>query len=219
MPVAYEAQPLESVELVTQTDGGVIWSNWNFKFFSGGTSSVTTGVASNQIWAAWNNSITCATTNATTLTFPSNSIVWNAWNSQFTFTVSNLGRVKETDEQKQARLLQEQKWKAEREQADKDRKEAEAKAEALLLQNLNDIQKQQFKKHGFFKVHIGGKIYKVNRGVSRNIQLIEEKTDHDKVLRTYCAYPDGVPVGDVLLTQKLWLEANEAEFLRIANAS
>lgn len=29
----------------------------------------------------------------------------------------------------------------------------------------------------------------------------------------------GFKVGDVLLAQKLWLEANEADFLRVANVS
>jgi hypothetical protein len=44
-----------------------------------------------------------------------------------------------------------------------------------------------------------------------------EMNKDGKRIAQYCAHPMHVPVGDVLLTQKLWLECDEPGFLSIAN--
>lgn len=70
----------------------------------------------------------------------------------------------------------------------------------------------------FYLTSSSGKRYRIDRGRSQNVRLVEETTG--KVVRTYCAHPvEAVPDPDTMLAQKLMLETDEAAFLRIANAS
>jgi hypothetical protein len=48
--------------------------------------------------------------------------------------------------------------------------------------------------------------YRIDRGSHGNVKQIDEK---GSIIRSFCIQPEGVPAGDVLLTQKLWLEASD----------
>jgi hypothetical protein len=46
------------------------------------------------------------------------------------------------------------------------------------------------------------------------VHLLDDK---GSIVGRYCIHPRDVPAPDAMLAQKLWLENNEAEFLRVAN--
>lgn len=95
--------------------------------------------------------------------------------------------------------------------------EAEDRAYALLLSCLNNQQKYDLRKRGWFKVaskKMEGHYYSIHIGRSGNVIL------HDKqgfAVSRLCAVIEDVPTSDVLLAQKLMLECNEEHFLEVAN--
>jgi len=89
----------------------------------------------------------------------------------------------------------------------------------LLLEHLTPEQRETFRNNDWFVVD-GGKSktkYRIHsRGsLMANIDVIKD----DKTLHRLCAHCDvhAIPLGDQLLAQKLMLEFDEDEFLRIAN--
>ena len=87
----------------------------------------------------------------------------------------------------------------------------------LLKSNLNPRQLDQFNRERIFEVYGGatGRHYRIRRGWSMNI---DEIGTGGSVVKTWCFYPKGrLCVGDVLLAQKLALEAFELEALEVGN--
>ncbi len=80
---------------------------------------------------------------------------------------------------------------------------------------LDPEQRAQFRKERYFEVITGGRRYRVKHGWAGNVfRLNEQGQETDR----FCIHPTReIPVADNLVSQKLLLEANEAEFLRIAN--
>lgn len=90
------------------------------------------------------------------------------------------------------------------------------RAQRLLAECLTAKQRHDLKRDDAFCVQIGERCYRINRGYSGNVELIEG----DCVRARYCIHPrEDVPNEDTMLAQKLLLEANEDEFLRVANAT
>ena len=89
---------------------------------------------------------------------------------------------------------------------------------ALLVEHLDAEQRRQFEKHGVFHV-IGsdtGKRYAIRVGRAANI--LECENDH-QYIRSWCFQPAGnLPIGDVLLAQKLALEVFEHDALGAARS-
>jgi len=101
------------------------------------------------------------------------------------------------------------------------RRLARIKAMHLLEDHLAPEQKKDLRRYGFFKMYVRNeageeKVYRIHKGIAQNIDLVEEGKKGDKVIDTLCAHPDGVPEGDAMLVQKLMLETNEKDFLKIA---
>lgn len=99
-----------------------------------------------------------------------------------------------------------------------------ARARKLLVENLTEEQRAEFEEKKQFHVRSrSGKLYRVTHGVAGNIYRVENVTESPKwgERRRFCIHPTDheVPAEDVMLAQKLWLEGNEEEFLRVANAS
>lgn len=117
--------------------------------------------------------------------------------------------VHETEEQRIARV-------AAFEAGDRKRKAAEEKAEELLLMCLSDEQKEMYLKYGYLEINTDKAKYRIKKGWAKNV----EKIGHDgKTELKYCIHPSDctVPIPDSMLAQKLMLEYNEQEFLRLAN--
>jgi hypothetical protein len=103
------------------------------------------------------------------------------------------------------------------EQAEKKKRAAVAKARKLLVMNLDSDQLKDFKKHRYFLVEGSrGNLYQVRTGRSHNVRQLDLETM--KPIRTLCAHPiEAVPDFDTMLAQKLWIESDEAEFVKMAN--
>ena len=89
----------------------------------------------------------------------------------------------------------------------------------LLFSHLTTKEAETFKEHGFFEV-IGGETGTVYR-IRNDPSLVANIDVMNGPVRTHrlCAHADRwtIPIGDQLLSQKVMLEVQEREFLRIAN--
>jgi hypothetical protein len=94
---------------------------------------------------------------------------------------------------------------------------AEARSFALLRDWLSPAQRAQYARERQFDV-VGshtGKRYRIRCGQQMNVDEID---DEGAIVATWCFVPDRhVPIGDVLLAQKIALENNELATLAIAN--
>jgi hypothetical protein len=90
-----------------------------------------------------------------------------------------------------------------------------AAARELLLSHLDEEQTEEWQRCRRFHVQTanGERTYRIREGITGNIRLIREGQEVEE----YCIHPSGYPIEDTLLTQKLLLETDEEEFLRIAN--
>jgi hypothetical protein len=194
----------------TSTTTATTWGHW----VSNSTTSTTADT-----WDTW---IDCdATTTATSNYTTSTSTVWVQWT-----TSGQSGRrelvqrgvspeERAAYERQQAEYRERQKAEAERYRAAKER------AEGLLYEHLSDEQRAQIKRDKFFVVQGGktGRKYKIKAdgGLVANVH---EMDDAGAVKRRLCAHLDhaaNAPIFDHLLAQKLMLEHQEEQFLRVAN--
>lgn len=185
------------------------WVTW----VSNMTSSSTAFTASTyNPWLTWTASAVTYANSAAVST-----ATWNSWSvapvqARYVTPV-------ETAEQRVARELrtrqERETWAAQ----DKVRREARriaiSKADDLLESVLSQVQREQLQKESGFLVRgQSGVVYRVRRGRSINV---DEIAGNGEVVRTHCAHPSmDVPDGDTMVAQKLMLECDEQEFLRIA---
>ena len=97
------------------------------------------------------------------------------------------------------------------------RRAAEEKGLILLKQWLSPAQLAQYEKYGYFEVTGGdsGKRYRIRPTHQMNVDELDERG-----VRTVscCFGPEGeLPIGDVMLAQKIALENNERAALALAN--
>lgn len=93
---------------------------------------------------------------------------------------------------------------------------ASKRAKRLLAECLTAKQRRALKREDAFRVQIGERQYRIKRGYAGNVELVEG----DRVRERYCIHPpQDIPDEDTMLAQKLLLEADEAAFLRVANAT
>ena len=108
-----------------------------------------------------------------------------------------------------------QKAEAERYRAAKDR------AEGLLYEHLTDEQRAEIKRHKFFVVKGGktGRKYRINAdgGLVANVHEIDDRGAVRRRLCAHISHAANAPIFDHLLAQKLMLEYQEEEFLKVAN--
>ena len=97
------------------------------------------------------------------------------------------------------------------------RRTAEEKALTLLKQWLSPAELAQYEKYSYFEVTGGdsGKRYRIRPTHQMNVDELNERG-----VRTvsYCFGPEGeLPIGDVMLAQKIALENDEQAALALAN--
>lgn len=98
------------------------------------------------------------------------------------------------------------------------RSPAHARALDLLREHMTPAQRAQFDTLGHFDVvgSSSGRHYRIRIG---NLSNVDELGPDGRYVRSWCFAPAGrLPVGDVLLAQKLGLEGYEPEVLKVANA-
>jgi hypothetical protein len=102
---------------------------------------------------------------------------------------------------------------------DEPRKEAEQKARKVLIEWLSPAQLAQYKRTGHFEVtgcH-SGKRYRIRSDRQLNIDELDER---DRTVAIWCFGPKGhLPIGDIMLAQKIALETNEYASLEFANGN
>lgn len=97
------------------------------------------------------------------------------------------------------------------------RRTAEEKGLTLLRQWLSPAQLAQYEKYGYFEVMGGesGKHYRIRPTRQMNVDELDQ---HGARTAAWCFGPDGeLPIGDVMLAQKIALENNERAALALAN--
>ena len=91
---------------------------------------------------------------------------------------------------------------------------AVTKARALLERALTPQQRRDLLARGYFYVKGRRFTYRIREGQSGNVDALDSR---GCVISRFCAHPLGrVPVYDVMLAQKLWIETDENMFLRKA---
>jgi hypothetical protein len=92
---------------------------------------------------------------------------------------------------------------------------ASARARALLERALTPQQREDLCARGCFYVKGKRFTYRIREGHSGNVDALDST---QRVIARFCAHPIGrVPVYDVMLAQKLWIETDENMFLREAS--
>ena len=87
----------------------------------------------------------------------------------------------------------------------------------LLTRNLSLAQRKQYAMHGYFDVTGSdtGKRYRIRHGCLMNVEQLDPK---GRCIQLLCFTPIGrLPVGDIMLAQKIALELFESDALRVAN--
>lgn len=121
------------------------------------------------------------------------------------------------------RLIQANRWRAREMRA----RVAQRRAKQLLLDNLTEQQAAEYRANEFFHVETadGRRCYRIHYGLTGNVWVMRDddaRSDTPRengAIRGYCCHVSdpSIPIEDNLLTQKLWLETREAEFLALAN--
>lgn len=228
----------------TGTSAARTWVNWNHTFTTSNTpttmsaviecmldssSTLSAAATAVKVWTSWNQEYTTAslTGNDATTTIVSSAtgstiIVdpWPAWNRTYTITspwtnnAANFAarRVPDSPEALAARV-----------RAEGERALARERAQRMLRENLSPEQREELAANGHFTLAVldrdsgERRLYRIRKGRSRNVQRVD---DSGRVLKTLCAHPAiACPDEDTMLAQKLWLQNQEQEFLRIANHS
>jgi hypothetical protein len=226
---------------VRKKSGKEYWPYYEY----GSTSAASTNV---YVWNAWNSTYTCtastcntvnwpfnqyAGTSGTTTNFTVTDYVWNAWNDRHedlaglravtdVQTLQRYTRRKMSAAELKAALEQEKRLREEAEARLRKATEAKQRAEDLLRACLSAAQREDLDKKNCFYITVDGKDgkkerYRIDRGSHGNVKQVDER---GSIIRSFCIQPAGVPEGDILLTQKLWLESSEEtreEFWATAN--
>lgn len=88
---------------------------------------------------------------------------------------------------------------------------AEAKARALLERSLTPEQRRDLLAWCYFYVRGKRFTYRIRQGCSGNVDQLDQG---GRVITRFCAQPLGrIPIADVMLAQKLWIENDEDMFL------
>lgn len=210
-----------------------IWYSWI-------NSTVTTTASTTMtdaIWSRWIVGDDDTSTNY--LSYTTTNAIWYAWqpysSNQFDLPVDPPVELsaEQREAQAQAQAQAEQRhaeWQAARLRAEEEAREvaretarlaaeADRRAEALLQAQLNAEQQAEFAENRSFTVvtQNGGRRYRIRYGWAGNIERLDEQ---GRPIEKLCVHPKQmVPFCDNLLTQKLFLECAEEEFLRIANCT
>lgn len=188
---------------ITTMGTATVWQSWNTQYFVGIDNGTTA-------CGTWNNaySQTYVTGDATALLTQLGYVTGNvATYVQGQFIDERTPEQIEADrvrQQNEARIANERKLLAKK------------KATDALKDTLSKRQIEQFDKEGTFELQVNDRLYRIRPG--SGVERICPQTK--KVQSYFCIHPHNaheLPAEDVALSQKLLLEAAEAEFLALAN--
>ena len=170
-----------------------------------------TSTGYNTLWDSWNSG-----------TAPATSLAWGCWTDSGTTAyipqqqcwlqlTKNEIHAQQVAELERARIEQ----IAETERV-RIKQEAEVNALKLLRDTLTPRQLEAFEKDHCIPIDSEkGNRYLIRKGRAQNIEVIDKGGN---ITHRLCAHPvESVPDYDTMLAQKLFLEHNEEEFLRVAH--
>lgn len=218
--------PAASAALAGYAETSVnLWPAWNTQYITNvyGTSANT------NVWQGWiqQTPLTYGTTSvADDQTLLVTETIWYQWNTQFLggqviyqpvpIPVTMAQQPVETAEQRIAREERELVQKREYEMLVAKKAAAKVRARQTLTSTLSRRQQEEFERDGTFELLVNDRLYRVRPGC--RVERLDPKS---KAIKSYfCIHPANahdLPGEDWAISQKLLLEANEAEFLRLAN--
>lgn len=165
----------------------------------------TADYATTTAWTNWN---AAATSTAATTTD-----TWTYWNSSGTTFITNNVVVHGPTPEERAEARRQ--W----DEVERKAKEAQKRAEALLLEHLNEEQKESLSRNERFRVRGSkGGVYDICMGSV--YQYEADDTPIRRPLASVCIHSsEHVPEADNMLAKKLMIETDEDEFRRIGNFS
>jgi hypothetical protein len=199
-------------------DYNALWGSWNGTAATYTVTNITTGgTTNNYAWPAWNDVYQSTGTYT-------NNVLWGQWvNGQWQAPQPYVPPVLTPEEVEAQRLAVEvanRAWRERQAAIVAEEAEASVRAERLLVEHLSDEQRAEYELLKRFHVIVGDRKYRVERGWSGNVKLIEAAPDGEFVVESHCIHPrEQVPYEDNMLAQKLLLEADEEAFRRISNIS
>lgn len=212
--------PIPAITLTTTTNLGtiptaslcshdkIVWTNWSQNYLTTGICTAS-GCASNV----------------------RNALTWSTWNDNYTFLtnavqdakrIQRYSRRELTEAELRVGIEREQRMRKGAEERLLKAQQATKRAERLLRLCLSPQQIEDLDKKNCFYVELlgrGGKKerYRIDRGTSGNVKQLDES---GSIIRSFCVHPQGVPEADTMLTQALFLQADEdtrAKFWETAN--
>lgn len=203
-----------------------VWRGWNAYYSVSNVilmgSSCTPSTDSGLVWSSWCR-ISAGTASAGIVQTWDNHRVWGAWNQGRQPTPARMHGFSApavhrelTPEERAAREAERIRWEEQRKVEDAERERARENAKKLLLSILNEDQKKDWVAHGHFFLHVGDRKYRIKRGRSGNVELVDPKTH--EILERYCAHPvQNVPDEDTAVAQMMYLLHDEQRFIGLAN--
>lgn len=197
-------------------------------FYTASTAT-TLSAAVNGWWVGYGNwqtaalsALACVNTSSTAsiITLTGNTITQGCWPADLTqWGYAQIQAPAILSRKTRRRMREEQRrYDAEMARATAERRATEdaarTKAMGLLMSTLTRGQQRSLRESMYFDMNVNGRTYRIRLGTHGNVRLIEGGRE----VRSFCAQPDGVPIEDAMLAQKLMLEADEQAFLRVANA-
>lgn len=212
-----------------------VWPVWNELYFHAATSATTTGITmaanttATAVWRDWNQTYTIdcgtcitASTNDWTLTATNavTTAAWTVWNDryerindaiQYVGQVQRYSRRQLSEEELLVELEREKRLRQEAEERARQACQAKQRAEDLLRSCLSPQQLEDLNKKNCFYIEIDAadgkkERYRIDRGAHNNVKQIDAR---GSIMRHFCIQPPGVPDGDAMLAQKLFLESSE----------
>lgn len=174
----------------------------------------------NGAWRSWNSTTT------TTVSINLDN-VWQKWNQDVFYDaqafVQKIAQPSAAELERRRVEAERRRVSIAREQVRRDRARAVAqrRAERLLRSNLSKEQREEYDRlKRFHVVGADGRLYRVHRQWSHNLEVVEETPDGRYITEQLCVHPrESVPTEDSMLAQKLMLETDPANLRRIANIS
>lgn len=211
------------------TTNSAIWTGWThdqvtYTYTQTEGLTCTVAVTNPLVWGAWTGTSTTATgVYDYSITATSNARSWTSWQNQPYSRSSIYQELQEarayvppTEEERVAAAAQAELRRQAAAVRTAQRAVAIEKADKLLDSVLNDAQREHLSRHDWFLLKgKNGTIYRIRRGRSANVDVLNKE---GAVIARLCAHPAmAVPDGDTMVAQKLMLETEPEEFLRIAN--
>lgn len=219
-----ELSVVSGTSLTTSNTSGYhnVWPNW-IDSTAVSSSATMSSTASNIVWHSW--TVTGVSSVTIGGTFSSADVTWDTWNDKVTLKTTYSRDAWALDnaqaQEHMQRMIadqqrQENEWQERQRQVQEKQVVAKKRAKKLLVEHLNEVQRQSLEKLGYFDVQVQGRTFRIHANrYSQNVIEMDDKGDR---IAQFCAHlTHSCPLEDHILAQKLVLEGCPEEFFKVAN--